>query len=83
MAILSGPATPTDAVVRAMMRSQRADPFGQLAEMRVDPRLAAIQSIVKLIERLCDMLKSMSRSYREPDRDDFMKGWGEPGGDLD
>lgn len=79
MVILSGPGAGVSAVVSAMARTHRAQPFGDGSG---DPRLDTIREIVRLLNRLMLILEGM-QPHMEPDADDFMRGWGEPGGDIE
>lgn len=82
MAILAGPSSPMSSVVSAMVRSQRMDPFGDGSTVVEDPRAAVLRQIIVLLDRLTKMLDYMSRPGPRPQVDDFMRGWGEPGGSL-
>lgn len=95
MVILAGPSAPLNGVVTSMLRTGMSDPFeglgtGQLGAGGLgtgvgpvtDPKLAIMAQIVRVLMKLTAALESMH--YRPaPPEDDFMKGWGEPGGDLD
>lgn len=89
MVILAGPSAPLNGVVTSMLRTGMSDPFEGLGGGDglglgpvTDPKLAIIAQIVRVLMKLTSALESMN--YRPaPPEDDFMKGWGEPGGELD
>lgn len=71
-----------DAVVSAMVRSRQMEPFGlEVQGIPTDPRLAVIRELISLMERLVKCLENFDAKPAR--KDDFMKGWGEPGGDLE
>ena len=70
-------------VVAAITRDHRANPFGDTAPSNHNETVAAtICEIVRILNRLMGILEGLQK-HQEPDADDFMRGWGEPGGDIE
>lgn len=85
MAILTGQGAGLSALVQSMVRNHHAEPFGDAAPSSREETVAvAIREIVRLINRLLAIVEGLQRAgHPEPDEDDFMRGWGEPGGDIE
>ena len=84
MAWLVGAHAPISAVVTALTHNHRADPFGDNAPSNRDDTVATtIREIVRLLNRLMAILEGVQQSARPEPPDDFMRGWGEPGGDIE
>lgn len=86
MAILTGPAAPTEIALVQLARSQRQEPFGlevSVGPGTYNPVEVAIMQLVKLMNRLMGLVESMAQPRPLPVEDDFMKGWGEPGGPME
>lgn len=88
MAFLAGPAVPFQTALVQLTRSQRAEPFGVWEGMgrgslSLSPADAAIIEIVKLLNRLMGIIELKLTGPRQPPEDDFMRGWGEPGGSIE
>lgn len=85
MAVLSGPHAGLSGLVQSMVRSHRMEPFGDAAPSTREETIAVtIREIVRLINRLMAIVEGLQRTeHPEPDEDDFMRGWGEPGGDIE
>lgn len=84
MAILSGPAAPLQSALVQLSRSARMEPFG--LQHNGSTRGAVEEAICQLIatmNRLVGVLEYLTMKHPEPDEDDFMRGWGEPGGAME
>lgn len=85
MAFLTGPNAPLSAAMAQLSRSNRAEPFGPFDA--VGPSRSAVESALMqlcgLMNRFMGIIESMMARPVEPDEDDFMRGWGEPGGDIE
>jgi hypothetical protein len=76
MAILAGPGV-TDLVIASSLQS--ATPVGPLNEVG-DPIELAIIQLLKSMGQLTSLLMLIQHRRR---KDDFMRGWGEPGGEME
>lgn len=86
MAFLTGPHVSLSTAMSQLARSHRADPFG--AFEAVGPQRSAVENALMqlcgLMNRFMGIMESMlaQPAFHEDD-DDFMRGWGEPGGDIE
>lgn len=59
-----------------------SDPFDNLPTNTNDARLAIMAQIVRVLLKLTASLDALNYQPLPPE-DNFMKGWGEPGGSID
>lgn len=87
MAFLAGPSVPLSSALSQLARSNRAEPFGAFEGMgpsTSDPIAAALCQLAGLMNRFMTIIETLqAQRHAEPDEDDFMRGWGEPGGDIE
>jgi hypothetical protein len=83
VAFLAGPAVPLESALQQMARSQRAEPFGLELSSTLSPVESALAQLAGLMHRFMGILESLIQNQDPPMEDDFMKGWGEPGGDIE
>jgi len=86
MAILAGPAAPLQSALVQLSRSSRWEPFGLDEGVSNTTRTAVEAAIVQLVStmnRLVGVLEFLVHPPQPEPEDDFMRGWGEPGGDIE
>lgn len=84
MAFLPGPNVPLSVAMAQLSRSYRAEPFGPMEGMdgSQSPLEAALRQLCGLMNRFMGIIESMVQQPAQQE-DDFMRGWGEPGGDIE
>lgn len=83
MAFLVGPAAPLSSAMAQMARSANAEPFGLQEGGRGGAVEAALAQLAGLMHRFMGILETLIANPPPDEEDDFMKGWGEPGGDIE
>lgn len=83
MPILAGPQAGLGAAINAMARSYTAEPFSDSHHATHSAKAAAVDRILALLEKLVSILEKLDQPMKHEMPDDFMKGWGEPGGEMD
>lgn len=86
MAFLTGPSVPLSVAMSQLSRSQRAEPFGVWEGMDPAPSTplqAALCQLVGLMHKFMGIIVSLQHAEKPEPEDDFMRGWGEPGGDIE
>lgn len=86
MAFLTGPNTPLSLAMSQLSRSNRDEPFGAFEGIGParSPMENALMQLCGLMNRFMGIMEMMmAQPMRHEDDDDFMRGWGEPGGDIE
>lgn len=86
MAFLTGPSVPLSVAMSQLARSNRAEPFGAfegVAPGPSNPIEAALCQLAGLMNRFMSIIETLVARQPEQPEDDFMRGWGEPGGDIE
>lgn len=85
MAFLTGPNVPLSVAMSQLARTNRDEPFGAFESMAgpSSPVEAALCQLAGLISRFMGIVESLVAAPPTPPEDDFMQGWGEPGGDIE
>lgn len=85
MAFLTGPNASLSVAMSQLSRGVRDEPFGafEAAGPTRSAVEAALVQLCGLMNRFMGIIESLvARPLPEPE-DDFMHGWGEPGGDIE
>lgn len=84
MAFLAGPAVPLNSALSQLARSAQAEPFGlETSPTGMSPVQMALMQLASLLHRFMGILETIAAQPPPPTEDDFMRGWGEPGGDIE
>jgi hypothetical protein len=87
VAFLTGPNVPLSSAMSQLARSAQAEPFGPWEGTGgpTDPIQAALCQLAGLMTRFMGIIESLirMRENQPEQKDDFMQGWGEPGGDIE
>lgn len=83
MAFLTGPNVPLSIAMAQMVRSNRAEPYGLHEDEHGSAVEAALCQLAGLMHRFLGILEILAAKPKPVEKDDFMRGWGEPGGDIE
>lgn len=86
MAFLAGPSVPLSSAMAQLVRSNRAEPFGPyegMGPVSETPLQAALCQLLGLMNRVMGIIETLAQRPEPEYEDDFMRGWGEPGGDIE
>lgn len=87
MAFLTGPHAPIQSALVQLSRSERDEPFGVFEGVMgggLTPIECAILQLVGTMNRLMGLIETVVKPKPIIEyEDDFMRGWGEPGGPME